>query len=230
MKTTYMMAFVAMASVLAIGAITVNGSMFPLVTASVSSESSIITGHVEYTLYNSAGDIKAYRQLDNIVVNRGDDCTAQALFKDASGSGCDSFSGDGFTFIAIGNATSITVANSDTTLKGTLEEVHTDSGGGLMALREDTNAETTPSTNNGASTIIATQNPFTFKDNTGTHTNATTILNAGLFDRTCSGEETTFGTCNSDDGTMNMFSVQEISVAVGEGDSLDVTWTITTGG
>ena len=28
----------------------------------------------------------------------------------------------------------------------------------------------------------------------------------------------------------NMFAIQAISVTVGEGDSLDVTWTITTGG
>ena len=103
-----------------------------------------------------------------------------------------------------------------------------------MAVREVTDAGTltVTSTNNGAVTTIATENPFTFKD-VGDLNNSTSVKTAGLFDRTCSsvvvtGLET--GMCDGNDGSMRMFSIQSIDVAVGEGDSLDVTWTITTGG
>jgi len=47
MNTTYVIVFVAMASVLAMGAITVNSSMVSLATGSAYSESGSILGHVE---------------------------------------------------------------------------------------------------------------------------------------------------------------------------------------
>jgi len=229
MKTTYMMAFVAMASVLAIGVITVNGSVFPLVTASVTSESNTMLGHVEYTVYDSTGAITAYHQLDNLVVNTGEDCTAEALF---GGSDlCDSAAGT-FTFIGIGNVT-LTIAEGYTTLGdgGSGTEVAI-ADGGIMAVRLDTDAASTASSANGnagAITVIETELPFTFKLS-GSNDNATTVRTAGLFDATCSVNSDTTGQCTTNGGTMHMFAAQAITVAVGEGDSLDVTWTITTGG
>lgn len=53
MKTTYMITFIALASVMAMGVVTVNGLMSPMVTASVTSAGTNMVGHVEYTLYDS---------------------------------------------------------------------------------------------------------------------------------------------------------------------------------
>ena len=40
-------------------------------------------GHVEYTLKDPSGNIKAYIQADNIVTEEGKDCVAQVMFDSA---------------------------------------------------------------------------------------------------------------------------------------------------
>ena len=87
----------------------------------------------------------------------------------------------------------------------------------------------TGASGSGASTVIATEAAFTFKDE-GANTNSTIVTKAGLFDATCQTTDNDSGECTANETDMNMFAVQTIAVTVGEGDSLDVTWTITTGG
>lgn len=228
MKTTSMIALIAVISAASIGAISMNGfSAIPLTTASVSPESGTMMGHVEYILRDADGNIKTYAQGDNMVVNKGDDCVMAYVFGSTNAGGkdvCTSASADGFRFIGIGNGT-ITVDAADTTLLDAGVTTVASSGvGGIMAVRADSNNVATTSSN-GGTVVIATETPFTFTAGR----NATTVTAAGLFDATCSGISSTTGACTANASPMNMFSAQSISVAVAGGDSLSVTWTITVG-
>ncbi len=224
MKTTSMIALIAVISAVSIGIISMNGfSAIPLVTASVSPESGTIMGHVEYILRDADGNIKTYAQGDNMVVNKGDDCVIGYAFQTSAAGGSDNCTtnSNGFRFIGIGNAT-LTVDAADTTLKDGGSTSIANTTGGLMAVKSDSDTVGTASSD-GGTVVIATETPFAF-----TATNATTVTAAGLFDATCpiwsSG-----GMCSGYASPMNMFSAQTISVAVASGDSLSVTWTITVG-
>lgn len=223
-----MIALIAVISTVSIGAISMNGfSTIPLATASVSPESGLFMGHVEYILRDADGNIKSYVQGDNMVVNKGDDCVIGYAFQTTSASGgsdqCTTSGRPGFQFIGIGNST-YTVAAADTTLVNTgSTQVANSASDGIMAVRFDNNTAATASSD-GGTVIIATETAFTFDAN-----NATTVRSAGLFDGTCNGVDATGGFCTTNTGVMNMFSAQSLTVAVASGDSLSVTWTITVG-
>lgn len=228
MKTTSMMALIAVISAVSIGAVSMNGfSAIPFVAASVSPESGVITGHVEYILRDADGNIKSYLQDDNQVVNRGDDCVMAYTFNPSDTAGTDSCvsNANGFRFIGIGNATT-TIANTDTTLTNVATTIAGGSPGaeGLMAMRTD-NTIVFSASSDGGTVQIATETPFTFGS-----VNATTVHTAGLFDVKCNmGSQM----CTSYGTNTNMFSVQRLAggtgVTVASGDSLAVTWTITVG-
>lgn len=221
-----MIALIAVLSAVSIGTISMNGFTMPLVAASVSPESGAIMGHVEYILRDADGNIKSYVQGDNLVVNKGDDCVIGYAFQTTSASGgsdnCTTSGRPGFQFIGIGNMTHTVFANS-TTLVGQSTTVASSGTNGIMAVKFDNNTVGTASSN-GGTVVIATESAFTFDAN-----NATTVRTAGLFDGTCSGVDSTTGACTANATIMNMFSAQEITVAVSSGDSLSVTWTITVG-
>lgn len=85
MKTQ--IATIAVIAVAIVGTITVTGfSATSLMTAGTPElrNSSPILGHIEYTLVDKNGNIKAYGQTDNLVTNNGDRCTAEALFERGS--------------------------------------------------------------------------------------------------------------------------------------------------
>jgi len=231
MKTTYVVALIAAISAVSIGAISMNGFTVPLAIASASPESGTMMGHVEYIVRDADGNIKSYTQADNMVVNRGDDCSIAYMFQPTSFTGgadvCTNANPAGFHFIGIGNGT-ITVDAADTTLLDAgSTQVANSASDGLMSVRWDNDTAATASSN-GGTVVIATPSPFTFSTS-GAATNATTVTAAGLFDNTCSTQSTTTGVCTANTGAMNMFSAQSISVAVSDGDSLSVTWTITVG-
>jgi len=224
MKTTSMIALIAVISAVSIGAISMNGfSAIPLVAASVSPESNTMMGHVEYILRDSDNNIKSYIQSDNMVVNRGDDCVMAYTFNPSNTAGTDNCASNanGFRFIGIGNATA-TIAGTATTLTNTVSTFASSGVGGLMATKEDPTVDFTNSADGGTVKIATeTGSPFVFTAGT----NNTTVLSAGLFDSLCTQAA---GTCTAA-YPANMFSVQTISVAVAGGDSLSVTWTITVG-
>ncbi len=225
-----MVALIAVLSAVSVGAISMNGFTIPLVAASVSPESGATMGHVEYILYDADGNIKSYAQGDNMVVNKGDDCVIGYAFQTTNAGGSDNctVTSDGFRFIGIGNVT-MTVDAADTTLvDGGATTVADTTNDGLMAVKADSNTAGTASSN-GGTVVIATETPFLFYNTAGQISNTTTVLSAGLFDATCSAVSSTGGHCTANAATMNMFSAQSISVAVSNGDSLSVTWTITVG-
>jgi len=232
MKTTQMIALIAVISAVSIGAISMNGFTVPLAIASASPESGTMMGHVEYILRDADGNIKSYAQADNMVVNRGDDCSITYMFQPNSFTGggdvCTNANAAGFQFIGIGNATFTADAADTTLIDGGSAAVATTTTDGLMAVKWDNNTVSTASSN-GGTVIIATETPFTFSNGaTSGIGNTTTVLSAGLFDHSCDGQ-TAGGVCTSNTSAMNMFSAQAISVAVSDGDSLSVTWTITVG-
>ena len=221
MKTTYVVALIAVISAVSISAISLNGFTIPLATASVSPESGTMMGHVEYILRDADGNIRSYIQSDNMVVNKGDDCVLAYVFNPSNTAGTDNCdtNANGFRFIGIGNATA-TVTATATTLTNTAQTFADTTNDGLMAMREDPTIVFVASSNGGTAEI-ATPSPFKFVAGV----NNTTVLSAGLFDSICTQAS---GTCTAA-YPANMFSVQTLNVGVSGGDSLSVTWTITVG-
>lgn len=216
MKTTMTIAVFAVAAVIAVSAITINTiSSSALATGVLKSESGYMSGHVEYVVRDSNGNIKAYLQGDNMVVDRGDDCVAQLLF--GQGTGTCSPSATNFRFIGIGNS-SVAINNDSTTI-GDAANTSVD---GLMAIREDNTPSQPATSNNGTSVTLSTPSAFTFGAG-----NATIVRQAAIFDATCTGMAS--GYCTGAAG--NMFAAQTFSspLTVTSGDSLSVTWTITVG-
>ena len=209
-----------------IGALSYTGiSATPLFISSVQSTHDNVKalGHVEYTVMDASGLVKAYYQGDNLVVNVGDNCAADRLFNPGSSGICTSFGTNGFQYIAIGNATS-TFDDTNTSL-GAAATTTTD---GEQARRRDSAPAFTASSTNstsGSQIIVETPSPFTFGAS-----NATTVRNAALFDAAASAADANGQTTTV--GTSNMFSVQNLSpaVTVSNGDTLNVRWTITIGG
>ena len=47
-----------------------------------------LVGHLTLTAYDTDGNVIAYRQTDNVVVNKGDDCISELIFTITSGASC----------------------------------------------------------------------------------------------------------------------------------------------
>jgi len=63
----------------------------------------LITGHVESLVRDDQGTVKVYRQSDNLIVNKGEDCAVRTLFDTNNGGGgsCTGTIGE-FSYIGIG--------------------------------------------------------------------------------------------------------------------------------
>jgi len=186
-------------------------------------------GHVEYTLKDPSGNIKAYIQADNIVTEEGKDCVAQVMF-DSAETVDDCGSTTEFQYIAIGN---FTVAGIPVVGTTALEAdsgasngcaVTGGTGGGEMSrkLIDPTFLSTGTVT---VVTLDTVDNPFDFDIN-----NATIVLQSGIFNGAST--QNANGEC-TDTTTDDMFAYQDLNgdtgITVSEGDSLSVKWTITVG-
>ena len=184
-------------------------------------ETGLMIGHVTYEVRGPDGEIKHYFQSDNVIVDNGTDCAAQAVFDDVDTDVCTVGTNGGFAFIAIGNATGALAEATDTALdisdggSGAFDN----GGGGEMARSAFIDADITAADNaGGLDTVvsIATTTPFTFAD---LGPAGTSVTQSGLFDD---------GTAE----TGNMFAIRDISPGTGgltvtNADTLSVTWTIT---
>lgn len=203
-------------------------SVSPLATAAFpqAQSNSYMSGHVEFILYDENNNIKGYWQTDNIITDLGDDCTANALFEAAGSDICSGgISGTGFNYIAIGNGT-LTASDGCVGMSDTCTAAAaTASINGEMAKRQDSNPVLTTSGGTGATAVIATETAFTFDSN-----NATTVEASGLFDEASTAD----GSGQTTTVAGNLFALQTLNagsgIAVSNGDSLTVTWTITVGG
>ncbi len=184
-----------------------------------SSDGMYMTGHVTTIVKDISGNIKAYRQGDNAVVNNGKNCVAKYLFAAGStrgavsslGSLCAGALSAPFTAIAIGNGSGVvSPATTDYRLS---KEV---GGNGL-----DRQLGTVTWTNATASASATTLIQATFGPWTGVGSAATTVIQeAGLFNST---------TDNST--TSGMFAHLNISSppTLNPGDSVTIKYTVNVG-
>ncbi len=181
-------------------------------------------GHVEYKVLDELGSIKQYMQNDNIVVRVGKDCVARAVFDTSADPGACPANAE-FQFIAIGNGTTGTIDEAQTTLQGGVCADTTNDGEMARKLVTPTFTAATGS----AGTIVTLDtsgDPFTFDA-----FNTTKVIDSGVFNADESAKDGN-GQCTTL-GTSEMFSIQQLNVgtgiAVSDGDSLSVKWTITVG-
>lgn len=179
------------------------------------SASGVITGHVTTTLRDSDGNIKEYRQSDNLIVNQGENCVTKMLFGAAGGSTvgtgvCTGSNSDGFRYIQIGNS-SQTVQSSDFKLG-----VPYNATSGVPSLVPKVSTVTL--TNSSGSTAGTTAIAVLATTFTSTQAAAQTVSESGLFNSTT-------------DSTNAMFARQTFTgITMNNGDSLTVQWTINVGG
>ncbi|MEO9309575.1 MAG: hypothetical protein ABI337_04705 [Nitrososphaera sp.] len=176
-----------------------------------------MTGHVETILRDPNGNIIGYRQSDNVITNGGENCVVKLLFQD-DGSGAGLGSGTGtnvctgslnqpWHYIAIGTGT--TQANGTNT-RLVAETAAAGLGRGVATTKTYNNSTGTSATSSASITLEKT-----FTNNSG---GSITITESGLFNGT---------SINTD----SMFARQTFSgIAINNGDSLTVRWTINIGG
>jgi len=201
-------------------------------TETSSFASAQMLGHVTYTVTDADGNIKAYRQLDNIIVNDGEDCAARLLFSNSStgtspgdgsingitGTGSANqcwFQSQPFVHIAIGNGSAgvNTAAGDD----ADLVDEHTQVNSGLTRISDSVPTFNGASISTPAQVIIS--NDFTLDITAGAVGQPQVINEAALF--------------NSSAVVVNtgMFSRQTFAnVNMNDGESLTVEWTINIGG
>lgn len=161
-------------------------------------------GHVTLTVTDPQGNILAYHQGDNVVVNQAEDCLSAKVFGIASPQCSVSGSSAVYNVIAIGNASSPSATKTDT---GLTTEI---TNAGLGRATAGTQSETDATGGAPVSDVLQQQ----FTNIGGTHT----ITEAGLFNST------------SVSATKGMFAHQVFTgIALNTGDSLTVKWTITMG-
>lgn len=212
MKNTFRIAMIG--AVLAITAGIVSTGVFSETSSSTPSDSKIsssslaILGHAEFVVTGTDGHIKSYLQTDNIVTEKGRDCVANLMFKNGTAAGnCTLSTGfTGFRYMAIGNGTANEVVTASAL---------STSGGDEVAKSAALDPTFTAASSNSNKARIVLSNAFSIDDSIG----STTIKDSGLFD--ASGAK-----------TGNMFAVLAIpnsGVAVQDGDTLTVNWTIDIG-
>lgn len=220
----------------AMGAIALNGetaTSFMVSPVPQSQENFGMLGHVEYTVLDDLGAVKAYMQSDNVVVEDGLNCAALAIFDSADT--VDSC-GDGtaeFKYIAIGNY-SVTAATPPESLEY-LERGTSHSNGCAVSGGTSPDADESGEmsrrlvdptfTEVGGDTVVElnTSDPFTFG-----LSNATDVMQSGIFN--AASTQDAQGQC-SNIGSADAFAIQDLNgndgITVSDGDSLSVKWTIT---
>ena len=185
----------------------------------LSNNQGAITGHVSLAIYDQLGNIKAYSQSDNTIVNSGKNCISQKLF--AVDHGCslngsrqtnaifnaalDTEYQDRFTIIAVGTGSTLPAASAHGTVTGLVATSATKTLSGGSLSQTSTGADPAAVASASVTDIVATFS------NSGT--NDITYTEAGLFNK-----------------NNVMFAYQDITDAIlSDGDSLTVTWSITIG-
>ena len=192
----------------------------------------MMVGHVELILRDMDGNIKTYSQGDNLITDSGDRCASERLFEANSGDGATENCGNAeITVIGLGNETAVT---SDDNTDIELFDVagNGDAQPRIMA----TIGETVVTVGDGAGAGVATTitnsaHLFTFTDGSGNaNQNNTTILNVLLMDAECTIDSGVNGQCGTIVADLEIFASRDATLAVSDGDTLQVTWTITVGG
>ena len=78
--TGTLMLSVSLAVITGLFGLSVTGVIGSVDNSSTTTESAFMLGHVEYMVKGADGNVKAYKQSDNLIVSNGEDCAAKALF------------------------------------------------------------------------------------------------------------------------------------------------------
>ena len=176
-----------------------------------------VLGHVTYVLRGPDGHIKSYMQTDNIRTTQGLNCATNYLFNNkTTATGCPATTGTtGFSYVALLNKTGFATSAADTlttlSKQSALMNVTGEGGSGANAASGLFGAAQSVTLNGATGQAVIVSPAYTFsKLNTGT--TATTVTGSALF--------------NAAGSTANEFAENTMSVAVGNQDTLTVTWTI----
>ncbi len=236
MKRTTTIALFAGIFAVALGTLGLSGSSSTalMVQAAPHTQEVGMLGHVQYTVLDDNGSIKAYMQTDNIVVQEGKDCAASRIFETGTDPGKCTKTGNDFDFIAIGNATGGTIDENQTQLNGSGCSGGNPGAEGEMARRQVDPDFTTAGTggdDNGTVVELETASPFTFDKN-----NATDVIDSGIFNGNYGDAASASAVCADNThatADWDLFAIQKLNaddgITVSDGDSLSVKWTITVG-
>ena len=183
------------------------------ITVSSNTANGLMMGHLTIEAHDESGELIAYRQSDNEVVDDGEQCILRLLFQDNGaagqglGTGLNSCAGQlngAWDTIAIGTGTT-TAADSQVLLVN-----ETSTSNGLQ--RADATTKTWTNGTGATTTKIVMSKTFTNES-----PRAHTIAESGLFN-------STVGDANG------MLARQTFTgVALSNGDSITITWTFTVG-
>lgn len=163
-----------------------------------------ITGHIEIIHTDKDGNIRAYMQTDNAIVNDGRNCTAAVLF--GYNTGCTDTTPGPYTVIGLGNGTALSGSTSQLLLNGEI------TGDGLSRVA-GTLGTFTNATADSAPAVQRISTVFTWGGVT-----ANSVNQAGLF--------------NTTSGTTSTFALKNFpsTVVMNTNDQLTVNWDITIDG
>lgn len=164
-----------------------------------------ITGHIEIIHTDKDGNIRAYMQTDNAIVNDGRNCTAAVLF--GYNTGCTDTTPGPYNVIGVGNGTALSGSTSQLLLNGEI------TGDGLSRVA-GTLGTFTNATANSDPAVQRISTVFTYSGSQGSNP----INQAGLFNGT--GSPTSTFALKNFPSTVNMNT----------NDQLTVNWDITIDG
>ena len=192
------------------------------ITTTSNTVNGLMMGHLTVEAHDEMGELIAYRQSDNEVVDDGEQCILKMLFATSgttqagrgeytSTSACTGALTNAWDVIAIGTAT--TAAADTQVLLGNETGSGTNNAAGMPGLERGTATTKTWTNGTGATTTkIVLSKTFT-----NDSTNGATIAESGLFN----------STTNNANG---MLARQAFTgVALSNGDSITITWTFTVG-
>lgn len=221
-------AIIAVAAI-GIGATGISASTLATASTPILSSNSAMMGHLEYTLVDQTGAIKAYGQTDNIVTTVGDRCIAESVFERGSSDTTDvaQCANANFDYIVISNNTGVTLNDA---LDTTDDQAGNSGQDGMVASRQSTVTLANDSVGAGSVTATITNSaaPFTFTDSV----NATNTLAAAyLMDAGCTLDSSALGPlCADGVPSGEILAGQTLSsLAISSGDSLTISWTVTIG-
>ncbi len=163
-----------------------------------------ITGHIEIIHTDKDGNIRAYMQTDNAIVNDGRNCTAAALF--GYNTGCTDTTPGPYNVIGVGNGTLLSGSTSQIALNGEIADNGLSRVTGTLGTFTNATADSAPAVQR-ISTV------FTWGGVT-----ANSVNQAGLF--------------NTTSGTTSTFALKNFpsTVVMNTNDQLTVNWDITIDG
>ena len=192
------------------------------ITTTSNTVNGLMMGHLTVEAHNEAGELVAYRQSDNEVVDDGEQCILKMLFATTgtSEAGRGEYTSTTACTGALTNAWDVIAIGTDTTAAADTQVIlgnetgsGTNNAAGMPGLERGTATTKTWTNGTGATTTkIVLSKTFT-----NDSTNSATIAESGLFNST------------SND-TNGMLARQTFTgVALSNGDSITITWTFTVG-